>query len=142
MTASPFTRIETHRQYVTTLSDQYIFGHLHRTDAAIEVRATWSLSPDLVATLYAQPFLSIGNYDQLGYLPSPGSYDLTWFDAGTEPVAKPDYRVVSLRSTAVVRWEFRPGSVLYVVWQQARAAEHLEQNGVHTFAVKLSYWFG
>ena len=137
-----FTRVETHRQYVTTLGDQYIFGHLHRTDAAIEMRATWSLSPDLVATLYAQPFLSIGNYDALGYLPSPGSYDLTWFEPGTEPVAKPDYRVVSLRSTAVVRWEFRPGSILYVVWQQARAAEHLEQNGVHTFAVKLSYWFG
>lgn len=137
-----FTKVEAHRQYVDTVGDQYIFGHLHRTDASLELRATWSLSPDLVATLYAQPFLSIGNYDQLGYLPSPGSYDLTWYDAGTAPVAKPDYRVVSLRSTAVVRWEFRPGSVLYVVWQQARADDHLRANGIHTFAVKLSYWFG
>ncbi|HSN25157.1 MAG TPA: DUF5916 domain-containing protein, partial [Kofleriaceae bacterium] len=137
-----FTRVQTHRQYVTTLGDQVIFGYLHRTDAALEMRATWSLSPDLVFTLYAQPFLSIGNYAALGQLAAPGSYDVDWFAAGAEPVARPDYRVLSLRSTAVVRWEFRPGSILYVVWQQARADEHLSQNGVHTFAVKLSYWFG
>ena len=35
-------------------------------------------------------------------------------------IDEPDYRVASLRSTAVLRWELRPGSILYVVWQQAR----------------------
>ncbi|MBV8762053.1 MAG: carbohydrate binding family 9 domain-containing protein [Deltaproteobacteria bacterium] len=140
--APSFTRVETHRQYVATVGDQYIFGHLHRTDAALELRATWSLSPDLVATLYAQPFLSIGNYDQLGQLHAPGSSQIDWFGAGSEPIARPDYRVLSVRSTAVVRWEFRPGSILYVVWQQARADAHLSANGIHTFAIKLSYWFG
>jgi hypothetical protein len=31
-----------------------------------------------------------------------------------------DFKVLSLRSSAVLRWEYRPGSVLFLVWQQAR----------------------
>jgi hypothetical protein len=161
------SRIETHRQYVASVGSpaEYLFGHLHRTDAALELRATWSLSPDLVLTLYAQPFVSVGRYDQIGALVAPGSADVRWlptsrsgssrFVDGIE-IAEPDYRVASLRSTAVLRWELRPGSILYVVWQQSRggvpqlpaqtlhatAPELFTQPAVHTIAVKLSYWFG
>ena len=32
-----------------------------------------------------------------------------------------DFTLTSLRGNAVLRWEWRPGSTLYVVWQQDRA---------------------
>jgi hypothetical protein len=70
-------------------------------------------------------------------------------------IAEPDFTVVSLRSTAVLRWELAPGSTLFVVWQQARggsdgvartlrdaAPDVFTRSGMHTLAVKLSYWFG
>jgi hypothetical protein len=61
-----------------------------------------------------------------------------------------------VRSTAVLRWEFHPGSTLYLVWQQSRggadqtmptpfahaSSEILTQPAIHTLAIKLSYWFG
>src|SRR5262249_55853082 len=136
------TLVESHRQYVTEVDDgenamtfgpRYIFGHLHRREAALELRATWSLSPDLVLTLYAQPFASVGRYSELGELPAAGRADLRWYastshagamrqidDTTSFSITEPDYTVVSLRSTAVLRWEFRPGSTLYLVWQQSR----------------------
>jgi len=169
-----FSAVETRRQYVATIEDDmatetygahYLFGHLHRKDAALELRATWSLSPDLVLTLYAQPFVSVGRYDQIGELARASSADVRWLDTsrmgatrfvGGFPIAEPDYRVASLRSTAVLRWELAPGSILYVVWQQSRggvpalptqtlhatAPELFTQPAIHTLAVKLSYWFG
>ncbi len=174
------TDIENHRQYVDTLTDvgggdqtfgaRYLFGHLHREEASLVLRATWSLSPDLVFTLYAQPFVSVGSYDELGELAAPGTDVVRWYpmtqqlyglrfvdDSGARfSVADPDYTVASVRSTAVLRWEFRPGSTLYLVWQQSRggadqpmptpfaraSSEIVTQPAIHTLAVKLSYWFG
>jgi len=154
---------ETHRQYVTTVTTagggdetygaRYLFGYLHREEAGIQLRATWSLSPDLVFTLHAQPFYSRGRYDAIGELAAAGSDQIRWYDSVASfpasrsiydaatgaafSIAQPDYTVTSLRSTAVMRWEMRPGSILYVIWQQARA-----DTAIHTLAVKLSYWFG
>jgi hypothetical protein len=173
------TWTETHRQYVTDLTDagggertfdtRYVFGHLHRKEASLELRATWSLSPDLVVTLYAQPFVSVGRYDRLGELAAAGSGTVRWYEATSRAgamrlisdgdtafaVDEPDFTVASLRSTAVLRWQLTPGSTLFVVWQQSRqgdaagaeplhsaAPDVVTRPGIHTFAIKLSYWFG
>jgi len=173
------TWIETQRQYVAAVSDagggdatfgtRYLFGQLHRKEAALELRATWSLSPDLVLTLYAQPFVSVGRYDRLGELAAAGARAVRWYDATSHAPAtrtiidgatgfsidEPDFTVASLRSTAVLRWELTPGSTLFVVWQQSRegndprsqplhaaAPDVVTQPGVHSLAIKLSYWFG
>lgn len=173
------TWIETDRQYVDTVTDagggddtfgaRYLFGRLHRKEAAIELRATWSLTPDLVVTLYAQPFASVGRYSRIGELAAAGTGDVRWYDttlhadltrtlvdgATSFSIDEPDFTVLSLRSTAVLRWELSPGSTLFVVWQQARAGTNslsrplhsvapdaFTQPGIHTLALKLSYWFG
>lgn len=153
--------VENHRQYVATSTEtgggaltydtRYIFGHIQQREASVELRATWSLSADLVLTLYAQPFYSRGRYDELGELLAPGSDDLRLYSssiAGDElrtivddhpfQIGEPNFDVVSLRSTAVLRYEPRPGSTLYVVWQQSRQRDI----GFHTLALKLSWWFG
>lgn len=171
------TWITTERQYVATVDGggeqtfnaRYLFGELHRKEAALELRATWSLSPELVLTLYAQPFASVGRYDRLGELAAAGSRDVRWYEATTHlpemrqivdgatrfSIEEPDFTVASLRSTAVLRWEVTPGSTLFIVWQQLRkgattrsqplhsaAPDALTQPGTHTLAIKLSYWFG
>ena len=174
------TLVTNDRQYVDTVDGagaetygaRYIFGHLDRKEASVVLRATWALSPELVMTLYAQPFVSVGSYDALGELAAAGSGDVRWYAMtvrdpatalrtivdGTSSfgIPEPDYTIASLRSTAVLRWELRPGSILYVVWQQQRGGtaapiaqpfhtaspEILTDSGIHTIAVKLSYWFG
>ena len=71
-------------------------------------------------------------------------------------IEEPNRRVISLRTNAVLRWEFRPGSTLFLVWQQNRNDDyydgdlHLGSDFAHTFtatgtnvlAVKVAYWFG
>ncbi|HEX7841202.1 MAG TPA: DUF5916 domain-containing protein, partial [Kofleriaceae bacterium] len=173
------TWLDSQRQYVATVTDagggertfgaRYLFGQILRKEAAIELRATWSLSPDLVVTLYAQPFVSIGHYERIGELAAAGSREVRWSAATRSTGAmrqivdgaamfsidEPSFTIASLRSTAVLRWEITPGSTLFVVWQQARqgtdtrsqplhtaAPEVLTAPGVHSLAIKLSYWFG
>src|SRR5690606_1468547 len=81
---------------------------------------------------------------------------VTVTDAGdTFSFSDPAFTVLSLRSTAVLRWEFRPGSTLFLVWQQSRTdagaftgraslgdlAESATSPGRHTIALKLTYWW-
>ncbi len=153
--------VENRRQYVATSNDpgggtltydtRYIFGHIVRREASVELRATWSLSPNLVLTFYAQPFYSRGRYNELGELVAPGTDELRFYPqtvAGGRrtivdvdrsfTIAEPNFDVMSLRSTAVLRYEPRPGSTLFVVWQQAREGDV----ALHTLALKLAWWFG
>jgi hypothetical protein len=174
------TIVETQRQYVASVSDppaetpgtggvRYLFGHLRRNEAALELRTTWSLSPDLVLTLYAQPFVSVGRYDRIGELVAAYDDEVRWYpttyhngaqrtitDGIAFSIPEPDFRVASLRSTLVLRWELAPGSTLFIVWQQLRGGlpllpaqplqttlpEAFTQPALHTLAIKLSYWFG
>ena len=75
----------------------------------------------------------------------------------TRPIptrATPDFKVLSFRTTNVMRWEYKPGSTLFVVWQQAAEGPG-QPNGFHygqdfgdvfstpssnAFLVKLAYW--
>ena len=167
------------RQYLAAIDDpeaadtfgvRYLFGRLHRREAAVELRATLALSPDLVITVFAQPFVSVGKFDRVGELTRAGGADVRWYDTAVHDpglrtivdggsafsIDEPDYTVASLRSTAVLRWEFRPGSTLYIAWQQNRGGvpvtvaqplhgtigDAFTQAAIHTLAIKLSYWFG
>ena len=69
--------------------------------------------------------------------------------------ANPDFNFRQFRSNLVARWEYKPGSSLYVVWSQGRtdlapqagipfasnwdSLWHLHPDNV--FLVKVSYWF-
>jgi hypothetical protein len=68
----------------------------------------------------------------------------------------PDFTTSSLRGTAVLRWEYRPGSTLYFVWTQQRSAYDpagsfdfgrarsmiLDGKATNVFQVKATYWLG
>ena len=71
-------------------------------------------------------------------------------------IPNPDFNTRSLRGNAVLRWEYRPGSTLYVVWQQTRNDDTAFGNfsfgrddarlyrapSDNVFLIKVSYWVG
>jgi hypothetical protein len=121
-------------------------------------RINYTLTPALSIQLYAQPFVSAGDYSGFKQLANPRSTD---YNARFSPYAydiaangDPDFNVKSFRTTNVLRWEYRPGSTLFVVWQQARENDAVP-GGFNTgrdlrdifavapknvFLVKFAYW--
>ena len=106
--------------------------------------------------LYAQPFVTVGDYGEIKELARPDSYEFIPFSRLDE---NPDFSRVSLSSNLVLRWEYQPGSTLFFVWSQSRRKslddvddpgfEPFSQlkssftgNGQDIFLVKLNYWLG
>jgi len=114
-------------QYVTTIPDpeatqtygaHYLFAPLRQTTVSLETRFDFTFTPKLSFQLYAQPFIASGDYEDVMELSEPGGFD---FDPWTEAGPNLDFNYRSLRGTAVLRWEWRPGSTLYLAWQQNRS---------------------
>lgn len=136
------------QQYITTMTggrpesygQRYVFSTVDRTTWSSEIRMGFTLKPDLNVDVYAKPFASSGRYSRFGELrrggtrerieyglagttlerdPS-GDWIITFGGAGGASfrVKNPDFSVRSLRSNVVLRWEWQPGSTLYLVWQQ------------------------
>jgi hypothetical protein len=121
-------RMHEDAQYLTAESDpaadqtygrRYVFGVLDQTTVSTSLRLDWTFTPRLSLETYLQPYLSAARYGDFRTLASTRSYDFT-------PVVytgQPDFNVRSLKGDAVLRWEYLPGSVLFVVWTQKRAEE-------------------
>jgi hypothetical protein len=150
-TLSPrLLRIRDAWQYLQTTavadSSHYIVGVLDQTTASVRVRANVTLTPNMSIQLYAEPFMSTGEYVGLRDVLDPkaptfdGRFrdftdeDLTvidgdiWIDVdrdgtGDINVGQPDFRVISFRSNLVLRWEYVLGSTLFLVWQHGRSNE-------------------
>jgi hypothetical protein len=137
------------RQFLVTLPDgwpatygnRYVFSRLRRTDLFAQFRAKIAFAPDAVLTLYAEPFVSSGVNGDFGELARPGERYLNVYGArgsgswiyllpdgarevqdalGTFRIENYDYWVRSFRATSVLRWEWRPGSTLFLIWQNTR----------------------
>jgi len=141
-----------------TISDSagvhFTFAHLNQKTVSLTGRVDYTLSTVLTLQLYAQPFISKGTYSNLRELADPNA---AAFDNRYKPyAATPDgFNDKEFNSTAVLRWEYRPGSTLFVVWTQGRtdyaplegprslAGDLRDLFGLHpknTFLVKASYW--
>jgi len=126
-----------------TSGTRHIFGRLEQHTLACEIRLNWIFTPRLSLQAYVQPFISVGNYTQLKELARSRSFEFNVYGNGDSTVVEengryyidpdgpapggpfvlsnPDFNFKSLRGTVVLRWEYRPGSVLYLVWTQNRA---------------------
>lgn len=164
-----------------TFGKHYVFSFIDRSTFLTQLRMTYTMTPDLTLDLYGEPFAASGHYYRMGELEAPRGRNLRFYgtdrtsitvnadrsitvadSAVTSSSGGPstftipfrDFNVRSFRSNAVLRWEYRPGSTLYLVWQQNRASEEARGNlvglgdlfgglsatGNNFFAVKLSYW--
>jgi hypothetical protein len=134
----------------TTLGARYLFAGLDQHTLGITARLNLVLTPNLSVQWFAQPLIATGDYDGFGELRAPRTYAFRRFGSegstlgyqpatatytadpdGAGPLApfsfeNPDFRIRSLRSNLVFRWEYRPGSTLFLVWNQSRAFAALD----------------
>jgi hypothetical protein len=185
LTLSPnVTRNEPEMQYVDTVpfagGERYLFGRLDQDTKALTVRLDFAITPNLTVQYYGAPFASRGRYSQLKRVTDPraDAYRSRFrvFDPGAVratadglaldedgdgaadyTIGDPDFDVRELNSTLVARWEYRPGSLVYLVWSQARDDDALLEGrdlpfarglgqafdapAHHVFLLKFSKWF-
>jgi hypothetical protein len=172
-------------QYVDTPVDsvtgenRYIFGRIDQKTLGITFRFDYSLTPNLSIQFYGQPFVSAGEYKQFKRITSPraeryqdrfhtfsGEIQYNAKDGNfavdenldglrNYSFANPNFNFRQFRSNLVIRWEYNPGSTLFLVWSQGRTG--VESNGEfsfnndlkelfkvfpdNVFLVKLNRWF-
>jgi hypothetical protein len=168
------------RQYVARVDDEVapygrrdVFARLQQQTLSLGLRANWTFRENVSLQLYAQPFVSAGRYSEFKEYAEPGTAQFTVYgedrgaiaqsgggyvvtpgDGGAAfTISDPDFSVRSLRANAVFRWEYLPGSTLFVVWQQQRsgfdregrfapwndAGSLLHEPAHNVFMVKLAY---
>jgi hypothetical protein len=159
---------------------RYVFSYITTRTLSLETRVNWTIRPDMTMQLYAQPFAASGDYEQFREFKAPRTNEKLVYgrDIGTiaqntttgrytvdpdgaGPAAAfsfndPNFTSRSLRGTAVLRWEYRPGSTMFFVWTQQRSG--FDQHGDldfrrdagallgdrpdNVFLVKATYWLG
>lgn len=161
-----------------TFGRRYVFSHLEQQVISAEIRVNWSFTPKLSLQAYLQPFIAVGAYDRFKEMARPREYAYNAYGDGASTVAfaddrytidpdgdgpasafsfgNPDFNVKSLRGTVVLRWEYMPGSLFYLVWTQNRAdyanpgslqlrrdmGDLLTAPGDNIFMFKISYRWG
>lgn len=156
--------------------DRYILGTLDQENLGFTLRIDYSLTPELSVQLYGSPFISRGSYSDLKYGTdvrntnyekrfAPFSQtllvgDTYYLDENNDAVADysiadPDFNFQQFRSNLVIKWKYRPGSYLYLVWSSERTGYEKVPNASmgksfsqlwsifpgNVFLIKLSYWF-
>ncbi|PZX93259.1 hydrolase [Flavobacterium aquariorum] len=134
-------------QYVTQSSfengTRYITSHLDQQTVSASLRLNYNINPNFTIQYYGQPFASTGKYSNFNYVTNPRAYyfgDRTVsyannqisYDSNTNiynvdenqngttdySFLNPNFSFVQFRSNLVLRWEYIPGSEIYLVWSQ------------------------
>lgn len=142
--------LDTSLQYVGKDSfdgeDRYLFGSLRQETLSLTMRVDYALTPNLTVQLYGSPFVTAGSYSRFKRVTDPHAdafadrfhefddgeiaYDEAedgyWVDddgdgADDYLIGNPDFNFRDFNSNLVIRWEFSPGSQVYLVWSQARS---------------------
>jgi hypothetical protein len=134
--------------------DRHLFGRLHQTTVAITTRLNYTITPNLSLQLYGEPFVSSGDYEHYKELVAGRAARHADRYAPFAHADDEDFSVLSFRTTNVLRWEFKPGSTLFVVWQQSREGDGddgrfrfgrdfrdvFSTGATNTLLVKFAYW--
>jgi hypothetical protein len=160
-----------------------VFAELEQHVLSLDTRLNWTFSPTLTLELFAQPFVATGDYSDYKEFVRPRSAATRAFTAEELTVIEADdtrpvrfrldtdgdpavdqgfrffnnsFNVRSLRGNAVLRWEYRPGSTLFFVWQQQRSGGEpfgdfelgrdtgaiFDSRPDNVFVIKATYWLG
>ena len=134
----------------------YLFAHLDQRTTSMSVRVDFTATPTLTVQVYASPFVSKGTWSNLREVSATPRADR--YDDRFQPFAGPgpsDFNIKFFNSNFVVRWEYKPGSTLFLVWNQGRDDFESTQGTRsvtgdfdklfqayprNTFLIKASYW--
>jgi hypothetical protein len=178
-----YARTTNDLQYVATSQPadgpRYLLGQIDQDVWSLTFRVNLAVTPELTIQYYGSPFLGTGRYtdfkraaetldpdydtrflrfapNEIAYDPTSNRYRVTEDPGGISyDFANPDFSFRQFRSNLVVRWEYKPGSSLYVVWSQRRTdsapgwddafgsnwRELWRARPDNVLLVKLSYWF-
>ncbi len=161
----------------STYGTRYIFGELDQRTFFATIRLDYTFTPTMSLQLFAQPFISIGSYSNLKELEREKTMDYRVYGTkgstiqfdetngeyvvnpggGANPFAmeNPDFNFKSLRLNLIYRWEFLPGSTLFLVWSHDRTnfddpgefqmgksfSNLINSEANNIFMVKMTYWF-
>ena len=171
-------------QYVETCDingdQRYLFASIDQKTAIFTFRLNYTFTPELSLEYYGQPFVSAGKYtdykcitdphanrfadrfrlfpdNEMSYDSETNSYSFFENGDGTSDysIDNPDFNFRQFRSNFVLRWEYKPGSTLFLVWSQGRTGsasdgsfnyghdmrELFDVQPHNVFLVKFSYWF-
>jgi uncharacterized protein DUF5916/cellulose/xylan binding protein with CBM9 domain len=143
-------------QWVEATDDgRYVFARIDQKTVGIQTRLNYTVTPNLSIQLYAEPFVSAGGYSNFKELVDGRSKSYEGRYKPTVYAGNPDFNYRSFRTTNVLRWEYKPGSTLFVVWQQGREATApygdynfsrdfgavFDAPAKNVFLVKFAYWF-
>ena len=140
----------------------YAFARLDQTTVGLTTRLNFTATPNLSFQFYGEPFASNGTFTHLKELDRPrsASYGERFKPYGSGDALQDGFNFRQFRSNAVVRYEYRAGSTLFLVWQQGRSNNLLpgdegyvgnyqlsrdyrsafRDHPNNTFLIKWSYW--
>ncbi len=162
---------------IRTYGQRYVFATLDQTTLALVTRADWTFTPKASLQIYLQPLISAGDYSSFKELRAPRTFDFEVYGRDVGTVSKtggvytidpdgnpatlnsiqlgdPNFNFRSLRGNGVFRWEYRPGSALFFVWQQQRVGSEpfgdfdfsrdfrglIRQHPDNVFTIKATYY--
>jgi hypothetical protein len=159
---------------------RYLFAELDQKTLSFTFRLNFTLNPELSLEYYGQPFVSAGRYknfkritdtdanrfedryhvfstSEISYSLPDNTYNIDENnDATTDySFSNPDFNFRQFRSNLVIRWEYLPGSTLFLVWSQGRTSTAPDGSFSYgndmkdlfrvvphnVFLLKFSYWF-
>jgi hypothetical protein len=164
--------------------NRYVLSAIKQKQIALDTRLSVTFLPTTTLELYVQPFIASGHYYQFKEFDAPRQGSFGTYGAGRGTIASvtgaggivtgytvdpdgagpaqpftfpnPDFNFRSLRGNAVFRWEYHPGSTLYVAWTHSRSDYQTlgdfdlsrDEQGLlatrpdNIFIVKASWWLG
>jgi hypothetical protein len=129
---------------------EYIVGRVDQRTLSLTLRLNYNLTPDLTLQYYGQPFISRGTYtdfkrftgqpqavdfgdrfksfSEVTYNEESESYEVPVGDGLS--IGDPDFSFIQFRSNLVARWEYHPGSEIFLVWAQGNTANEDPQRSL------------
>jgi len=134
-------------------SPRYLNGEIDQRTLSMSIRLNYTINPNLTIQYWGQPFISRGRYTNFKHVTDAtakrfedrimtyGQDQVTLMDDvysvdenldGTEDFSfdNPDFSFVQFRSNLVIRWEYIPGSELFLVWSQDVSRDGDPTNGL------------
>ncbi len=157
-------RNRAHNQWYGAYTDNFnvkhwTFAHLWQRTMSFQFRLDYTASPTLTLQVYAEPFVSKGTYSDIRELDQPraAAFADRFKPYGDTAVTNHPggFNYKQFRSNVVLRWEYHPGSTVYLVWTQGRqdSGSDFASSGFdtdfqnlfrthpdNTFLVKVSHW--
>jgi hypothetical protein len=138
----------------------YTFAHLDQYTTSATIRLNYTFTPNVSLQAYMQPFVSKGTYAdvrELSATPRAANYDARYSAYGDTSVTNNPggFNFKEFQSNLVFRWEYKPGSTLFVVWNEGKQGsvplegtasfggdvrDLMKLHPANTIIVKMSYW--